>query len=478
MKKHRVLATLLAAMITAGGLLSVPVYAAETAETTVASEVQTQLTTPKATTASSLTKVKVQWKKVNGALGYKVYRSTKKSSGYKAIATVTGCNKVAYTDSSVTSGKTYYYKVQALGTYTAQNSKNSAAVAATARLSTPEVTAKAASSTSIKLTWKKVSGATGYTVYRAASKSGKYTKLTATTSLSYTDKKVTSGKTYYYKVVATGKQASYKSAAGTANAAAVHTHKWKNTYKTVSRPATYTTVSTPTYGWEYVRVCDNCKKQLAEDEWCDCYPSGSGVVVRQSHREAKFVQVDTETYKVKNTEAYTAKVKTGRECTTCGKIEKTTVDYTKLDKQHHVHDYVEQYKAVYHEGEYEAHQQEETLTVAYNACNGCGVDKTGWTYEQRDEHFENARKQAFENFKRLSGSDSYLEYLNTYANGNGPAHGYPDDYNLSCGGYHTEYRTEKTGKILTIYTCKKEGYDEKVVVGKICTVCGAKTSNK
>lgn len=470
MKKNRVLATLLAAMITAGGLLSVPVYAAETAETTVASEVQTQLTTPKATTASSLTKVKVQWKKVNGALGYKVYRSTKKSSGYKAIATVTGCNKVAYTDSSVNAGKTYYYKVQALGTYTAQNSKNSAAVAATARLSTPEVTAKSASSTSIKLTWKKVSGATGYTVYRAASKNGKYTKLTATTSLSYTDKKVTSGKTYYYKVVATGKQASYKSAAGTANAAAVHTHKWQNTYKTVSRPATYTTVSTPTYGWEYVRVCDNCKKQLAEDEWCDCYPPG--VVVRQSHREAKFVQVDTETYKVKNTEAYTAKVKTGRKCTTCGKTEKTTVDYAKLDKKHHVHDYVEQYKVVYHEGEYEAHQQEETVTVAHDACNGCGVYMENWTTEQRLEHGTNAREQAFENFKRLSGSDSYLEYLNTYANGNGAAHGYPDDYNLYCGGYHSEYTTEKTGKMLTLYTCTTPGTDEEIVTGYVCTICG------
>ena len=437
MKKNRVLATLLAAMITAGGLLSVPVYAAETAETTVASEVQTQLTTPKATTAS-LTKVKVQWKKIDGALGYKVYRSTKKSNGYKAIATVTGCNKVAYTDSSVTSGKTYYYKVQALGTYTAQNSKNSAAVAATARLSTPEVTAKAASSTSIKLTWKKVSGATGYTVYRAASKSGKYTKLTATTSLSYTDKKVTSGKTYYYKVVATGKQASYKSAAGTASAAAVHTHKWENTYKTVSRPATYTTVSTPTYGWEYVRVCDNCKKQLAEDEWCDCYPSG--VVVRQSHREAKFVQIGTETYKVLNTEAYTAKVKTGRKCTTCGKTEKTTVDYAKLDKQHHVHDYVEQYKVVYHEGEYEAHQQEET--VAHDACNGCGVYMENWTPDERLDHGEEAERIAFENFKRLSGSESYIEFIDTYDE----AHGYPRDYHLACGGYHSEYTTEKTGK--------------------------------
>ena len=468
MKKHRVLATLLAAMITAGGLLSVPVYAAETAETTVASEAQTQLTTPKATTASSLTKVKVQWKKVNGALGYKVYRSTKKSSGYKAIATVTGCDKVAYTDSSVNAGKTYYYKVQALGTYTAQNSKNSAAVAATARLSTPKVTATSASSTSIKLTWKKVSGATGYTVYRAGSKSGKYTKLTATTSPSFTDKKVTSGKTYYYKVVATGKQASYKSAAGTANAAAVHTHKWKNTYKTVNRPATYTTVSTPTYGWEYVKVCDNCKKQLAEDEWCDCYPSGSGAVVQQSHREAKFVQTGTETYKVLNTEAYTAKVKTGRKCTTCGKTEKTTVDYAKLDKQHHVHDYVEQYKVVYHESEYEAHQQEETVTVAHDACNGCGVYMENWTPDERLDHGEKGRKAAFENFKRLSGSESYIEFIDTYDE----AHGYPRDYNNYCGGYHTEYTTEKTGKMLTLYTCTTPGTDEEIVTGYVCTICG------
>ena len=470
MKKNRVLATLLAAMITAGGLLSVPVYAAETAETTVASEVQTQLTTPKATTASSLTKVKVQWKKVNGALGYKVYRSTKKSSGYKAIATVTGCNKVAYTDSSVTSGKTYYYKVQALGTYTAQNSKNSAAVAATARLSTPEVTAKSASSTSIKLTWKKVSGATGYTVYRAASKSGKYTKLTATTSLSYTDKKVTSGKTYYYKVVATGKQASYKSAAGTANAAAVHTHKWENTYKTVNRPATYTTVSTPTYGWEYIRVCDNCKKQLAEDEWCDCYPSG--VVVRQSHREAKFVQVDTETYKVKNTEAYTAKVKTGRKCATCGKTEKTTVDYAKLDKQHHVHDYVEQYKVVYHEGEYEAHQQEEETTVYHQVCNGCGVYMENWSEDERNSHARNGWWTGFENFKKLSGSNSYSEFLETYANGNNEKYGYPYDYNLACGAWSSKYIKEKTGKTITTYTCTTPGTDEEIVTGYVCTICG------
>lgn len=58
------------------------------------------------------------------------------------------------------------------------------------------------SSTSIKLTWSKVSGATGYEVYRAASSTGTYTKI-KTLSLNYiTNTGLARGRTYYYKVVA------------------------------------------------------------------------------------------------------------------------------------------------------------------------------------------------------------------------------------------------------------------------------------
>lgn len=68
----------------------------------------------------------------------------------------------------------------------------------------------------VKVSWAKTSKAKKYTIYRATSKSGKYTKVGTTKSTSYTDKKTSRGKTYYYKVVANAaktKQDSKKTAA-------------------------------------------------------------------------------------------------------------------------------------------------------------------------------------------------------------------------------------------------------------------------
>lgn len=47
-------------------------------------------------------------KKVSGAKGYAIYRSTRKNGSYIKVGMTTGKN---YTDSNVTAGKTYYYKV-------------------------------------------------------------------------------------------------------------------------------------------------------------------------------------------------------------------------------------------------------------------------------------------------------------------------------------------------------------------------------
>lgn len=58
---------------------------------------------------------------------------------------------------------------------------------------------------SATLKWKKVSKATGYAVYRATSKTGKYKAVKTVTSgktVKYTDKSLKKGKTYYYKVKA------------------------------------------------------------------------------------------------------------------------------------------------------------------------------------------------------------------------------------------------------------------------------------
>lgn len=53
---------------------------------------------------------------------------------------------------------------------------------------------------SAKLTWKKVSGAKGYEIYRATSKNGTYQKIDTTKSASYRDSKLSGNRTYYYKV--------------------------------------------------------------------------------------------------------------------------------------------------------------------------------------------------------------------------------------------------------------------------------------
>ena len=59
-----------------------------------------------------------------------------------------------------------------------------------------------AGSKKITVKWTKVSGATGYKLYRATSKSGNYKLIKTTTSTYYTNKSLTKGKKYYYKVKA------------------------------------------------------------------------------------------------------------------------------------------------------------------------------------------------------------------------------------------------------------------------------------
>jgi hypothetical protein len=55
--------------------------------------------------------IDLSWSKTYGATGYQVYRSTKKGSGYKKAATVKK-GVVKYTNTNLTSKKTYYYKVR------------------------------------------------------------------------------------------------------------------------------------------------------------------------------------------------------------------------------------------------------------------------------------------------------------------------------------------------------------------------------
>ncbi|WP_082347339.1 S8 family serine peptidase [Bacillus sp. FJAT-18017] len=151
-------------------------------------------------------KVKISWGKVSGAQGYEVYRSTSKYGTYSKIATLTSGTATSYTNGALTPGKTYYYKVVSYQRVDGVKvvSPNSAVVSKAPVLATPTgLSVKRYSATSLKVSWKASSEATGYEVYRATSKSGKYTKVATVTKgsvASVINTKLTKGKTYYYKV--------------------------------------------------------------------------------------------------------------------------------------------------------------------------------------------------------------------------------------------------------------------------------------
>ena len=94
--------------------------------------------------------------------------------------------------------------------YRSENYKPLTSVYTLKKVTVPTVSKT--SSGYIKVKWKGISGETGYQIYRATSKNGKYTKVKSVTmsssSYPYARIKTTKNKTYYYKVRA------YKSLGG------------------------------------------------------------------------------------------------------------------------------------------------------------------------------------------------------------------------------------------------------------------------
>ena len=146
----------------------------------------------------------LKWNAVTGAAKYEVYRARSKDGDYIKYSTVTG---TSYTNTSyIENGNTYYYKVRALksdGTAGAWSSIVSVTyrAASTGTLSAPTVTGGNDAQGRPTLTWKAVSGAAKYEVYRARSRSGEYIKYSTVTGTSYTNTSyIENGNTYYYKV--------------------------------------------------------------------------------------------------------------------------------------------------------------------------------------------------------------------------------------------------------------------------------------
>ena len=202
-------------------------------------------------TYSDSGKPKLTWKAVSGATSYRVFRSESRGTGYSLLGTTTA---TSYTNTGAAVGKTYYYRVKAVNSVgTSGYSNIVSGKAKTAAPAAPSVTIGNSSTGKPQLTWKAVSGAVKYEVYRSTRQNSGYSLLGTTTSTSYVNTGASTGTTYYYRVkavnrngmasaysnIVSGKAKAAAPAAPSVTAGNSSTGKPRLTWKAVSGAVSY-----------------------------------------------------------------------------------------------------------------------------------------------------------------------------------------------------------------------------------------------
>ena len=142
--------------------------------------------------------VDVKWASVKGATGYIIYRKSGKSD-WSRIAYIRNGSITSYTDKTAKSGTTYSYTIRA---YNGSVMSCWHGAKSIKRLSDPNVTAAQVTSKGVNVKWTKVTGATGYIVYRCT-KYGSWSRIAdikSGSTLSYLDKNAKKGIKYIYTV--------------------------------------------------------------------------------------------------------------------------------------------------------------------------------------------------------------------------------------------------------------------------------------
>ena len=277
------------------------------------------ISAPKITKAESVNGgVKISWNKSNGAEKYRVYY--KGSKGWTRLADTTS---TAYTDSKVSSGKTYTYTVRCINSSATKFTSGYDSKGKSVKyISAPKITKAESVNGGVKISWNKSNGAEKYRVYYKGSKG--WTRLADTTSTAYTDSKVSSGKTYTYTVrcinsSATKFTSGYDSKGKSVKYISAQKPKkkvWVVDYKTVHHDGYWKVVGTheePVYGWIGYDVCNNCGMKMTdanEEEhltW-ELETNGAGAY----HHEKEYVQTGTKTVEDKKwVEPWDEKVESG-----------------------------------------------------------------------------------------------------------------------------------------------------------------------
>ncbi|MDR3172200.1 MAG: fibronectin type III domain-containing protein, partial [Treponema sp.] len=125
-------------------------------------------------TAMSSSSITITWAAVTGAIGYNIYRGESANGTYTKINTVQ-VTSTSYNDTGLTASKIYYYKVAAYNNG-GEGDKSVYKSTITYPSIPTDISARGASSSSIRITWDAVTGASGYNIYRSTSADGEYAK--------------------------------------------------------------------------------------------------------------------------------------------------------------------------------------------------------------------------------------------------------------------------------------------------------------
>lgn len=124
---------------------------------------------------------KVSWKKVAGASGYRIFRSTSKNGTYSKVKTTTKSSTTSWENTNLKAGKAYYYKIRPYRTVSGKRVYGtlSGSKKHTAKPKKPTFTLKK-KGRRVTLTLKKNSKLNGYVIYRQKGK-GKWKKVRTAT---------------------------------------------------------------------------------------------------------------------------------------------------------------------------------------------------------------------------------------------------------------------------------------------------------
>ena len=158
-------------------------------------------------------RIRLRWNEVGGSHGYQIWRLNEDGT-YSIVKTLGDKGNeltdnqgatTAYSNTGLTAGETYTYKMRAFmitedgrKVFGAYSDEYAVAVMP----ETPVVTGTSPTATRAQLTWDALNGAAGYQIWMAEAEDGEYKIVKSITdgSTTYTKYDLTSGKTYYFKV--------------------------------------------------------------------------------------------------------------------------------------------------------------------------------------------------------------------------------------------------------------------------------------